>query len=447
MAPKNFLNNLTIPVPCAADWNSMIGNDQVRFCEHCSLEVHNLSLLTRNQAQRLVARSNGRLCVRYHHDSTGKPITLPVRQKLYRINRRVSQIAAGAFTATLSLSSAMAQNSASSQSGDWHPPNANQPSARWTLGSSITGTITDQNGAVISSASISISNAELKVALYVSTGPNGQFRIDSLQAGVYNIRIEAPGFAADETDGVYVRANGEARVDRTLSVAAIEETVAVEDTNRVEYSSGGGAVAFIAPEHPFVRAAQEDDLEALTALIAGIDVNLRDKQSGTTALEHAVKNANREMVQLLLSAGANVNAKNAEGETALMMLDDDATSDLVWDLLNAGADVNLKNNTGATALMQAAVFNNLEALKALLDGGAEVNAKDKEGRTSLMLAAAEGFVNNVRTLVFAGADINAMDEEDKDALAYAVESNHAAVVRFLKSKGAIETVARVDKKQ
>ena len=46
MAAKNFLNNVTIHSPCTADWNSMIGNDQVRFCEHCSLEVHNLSLMT-----------------------------------------------------------------------------------------------------------------------------------------------------------------------------------------------------------------------------------------------------------------------------------------------------------------------------------------------------------------------------------------------------------------
>lgn len=59
MAPKNFLNNITIPAPCTTDWDSMIGNDQVRFCEHCSLDVHNLSLLTRNQAQRLVTRSKG----------------------------------------------------------------------------------------------------------------------------------------------------------------------------------------------------------------------------------------------------------------------------------------------------------------------------------------------------------------------------------------------------
>ena len=447
MAPKNFLNNLTIPSPCTADWDSMIGNDQVRFCEHCSLEVHNLSMMTRNQAQRLVSRSNGRLCVRYHHDSTGRPLTLPVGQKLHRIGRRVSRIAAGAFTATLSVTSAVAQSSASSQSGSWNPPNATQPNVRWAPGSSIAGTVTDQNGAVIPGATISLSNSELQVALYASTDFNGQFRIESLQAGVYTLRIEAPGFAANQTDGLYVQANGEARADRTLSVATIEETVDVEDTTRVEYSSGGGSVAFVSPAHPFVRAAQEDNLEALTALIAGMDVNLRDKQSKTTALEHAVKNANREMVQLLLSAGANVNAKNAEGETVLMMLDDDATGDLVWDLLNARADVNVKDGAGNTALMQAAISNNLEALKTLLDAGAEVNARNKLGQTALMLAASEGFVNNVRALVLAGADINAIDKVDMDALAHAAENDHAAVVRFLKSKGAMETVARVEKEQ
>lgn len=36
----------------------MVGNDQVRFCDHCSLEVHNISLLTRRQAERLLARSD-----------------------------------------------------------------------------------------------------------------------------------------------------------------------------------------------------------------------------------------------------------------------------------------------------------------------------------------------------------------------------------------------------
>jgi ankyrin repeat protein len=97
--------------------------------------------------------------------------------------------------------------------------------------------------------------------------------------------------------------------------------------------------------------------------------------------------------------------------------------------------------------MQAAALNNLEALKTLLDAGADVNLKNKQGRTALMLAASEGLVNNVRALVLGGADINAIDEDDMDALAHAAENDHAAVVRFLKSKGVSETVAKVEKEQ
>ena len=445
MAAKNFLNNVTIHSPCTADWNSMIGNDQVRFCEHCSLEVHNLSLMTRNQAERLVARSNGRLCIRYHHDPAGRPLTLHVGQKLHRISRRVSRIAAGAFTATLSVTSAVAQGSASFQSGNSNAPSATQPSVRWAPGSRIVGTVTDQNGAVIPGATIFLSNRESSIALYASTGFDGQFRIDGLQAGVYQLRAEAPGFAAEETGGLYLQANGEARADQTLKVAAIEETVDVVEGERRFVTMG--SIAMPSPENPFIRAAEEDDLEALTALIAGMDVNLRDPRTNTTALEHAVRNANREMVQLLLSSGATVDLKNDSGETVLMMLDDDATSDLIWDLINAGAQVNLKDDAGNTALMQAATTDNLEALKALLDAGAEVNTKNKEGRTALMLAASEGNVNIVRTLVLAGADINLTDEDKMNALAHAADNDHLPVVRFLKSKGAFETVAKVEKEE
>ena len=86
----------------------MIGNDQVRFCEHCNLTVNDLSQLTRKRALRLVRASKGRLCIRYHSRPDGSLVTKSAPQKLYRIGRRASRIAAGAFSATLSLSSAAA---------------------------------------------------------------------------------------------------------------------------------------------------------------------------------------------------------------------------------------------------------------------------------------------------------------------------------------------------
>src|SRR5258708_17267335 len=95
----------------------MIGNDQVRFCEHCSLHVTDLSAMTRQAAMRLVARSQGRLCVRFIQRPNGRILTRTVPERLYRISRRASRIAAGAFTATLSLSSAAAQTKPVSNGG------------------------------------------------------------------------------------------------------------------------------------------------------------------------------------------------------------------------------------------------------------------------------------------------------------------------------------------
>jgi len=307
--------------------------------------------------------------------------------------------------------------------------------------SSVVGRVTDQHGAVISGATAALSNDQLKVVLYTSSDDSGQFKFSNLDSGLYSLRIEAPGFAAEDAGTVYLQATGETRFDRTLKIAELEASV--ETFSRVESNFAiGGVVSFVAPAHPFVKAAQEDNLEGLAALISETDVNMRDTRSGTTALEHAVRNANREMVQFLLAAGADPNAKDASGQTVLMDLDEDATVDLVWDLINSGAKVNLQDVEGNTALMELAGSKNVEAIKALLDAGAKLETKNKQGRTALMVAAVAGHVNTVRALLLAGADITALDKENKDALAHALEENNKAVVRLLKSKGALETLAQ-----
>ena len=145
---RRSLDQITIQAPCDADWDSMSGNKQVRFCEHCNLHVTDLSSMTRQNAMRLVARSQGRLCVRFIQRPDGGIVTRSVPEKFYRISRRASRIAAGAFTATLSLSSAAAQTGADSAVGAGREQEAiarmiPQPE----LGSSLSGIITDPNGA------------------------------------------------------------------------------------------------------------------------------------------------------------------------------------------------------------------------------------------------------------------------------------------------------------
>jgi len=40
---RNPLDHVRIAAPCPADWDRMLGNDRVRFCGQCSLNVYNLS--------------------------------------------------------------------------------------------------------------------------------------------------------------------------------------------------------------------------------------------------------------------------------------------------------------------------------------------------------------------------------------------------------------------
>ncbi len=160
MSRKSLLNQIEVKNPCQADWNSMIGNDQVRFCDHCSLAVRDLSQLTRKRALHLVTSSKGRLCVRYHRRPDGTLVTKSVPQKFYRIGRRASRIAAGAFSATLSLTSAVAQSSPAEQSGTNYSISSHQDARRVHLGANVLGRITEAHGAFVAGATVSIANAQ-----------------------------------------------------------------------------------------------------------------------------------------------------------------------------------------------------------------------------------------------------------------------------------------------
>jgi ankyrin repeat protein len=304
-----------------------------------------------------------------------------------------------------------------------------------TGGATIRGFVFDPNGALIPGAYITIRNTELSGERGTISDGRGEYAFHEVEAGQYNLTIQAQGFSPGEVTNISVRANEESRIDQTLSIAAVQAEVEV--TEPVFEVQGAGTV--VLPTQPLVRAANADDLDAVSqALVATSDPNVRDQATHLTALECAIRNANREMVQLLLWAKADVNLKDSGGQTVLMMLGDKATSDLVWDLLNAGAKINARDNEGDSALIEAAQVNNLDVLKTLLDAGAKVNISNNEGRTALMAAAGEGLVNNVKALLQAGADLNARDKEGKDALSYAKENEAGAVIRLLKSYGAVD---------
>jgi hypothetical protein len=68
---KLLLDNVRVASPCNANWDEMAGDDRVRHCRLCKLDVYNLSDMSRDEAQTLIAARNGRLCVRYFQRTDG----------------------------------------------------------------------------------------------------------------------------------------------------------------------------------------------------------------------------------------------------------------------------------------------------------------------------------------------------------------------------------------
>jgi hypothetical protein len=97
------LDHVKIAAPCKVDWEQMIGTERVRFCGQCSLNVYNLSSMTKAQAESLVAQAEGRLCVRFYRRADGSILTDNCPVGLRAIRRRVAYLAKAISAAVLSF--------------------------------------------------------------------------------------------------------------------------------------------------------------------------------------------------------------------------------------------------------------------------------------------------------------------------------------------------------
>jgi hypothetical protein len=96
------LDNVYIAAPCDAAWNDMAGDDRVRHCKQCDKNVYNLSAMTRDEAQALIARTEGRLCGRYFQRADGSILTSDCSVGVRR-RRRVVVLATGIVTVVVGV--------------------------------------------------------------------------------------------------------------------------------------------------------------------------------------------------------------------------------------------------------------------------------------------------------------------------------------------------------
>ena len=241
--------------------------------------------------------------------------------------------------------------------------------------------------------------------------------------------------------------------------------------------------------------------EARSLIDKGADVNAKD-WIGWTTLHYAAKKGNRDVIQLLVSRGAKVNVQNKDGLTPLHKVTDRSCAeiliahnadvnakdnedftplhcaarqgheDVVEVLISRGADVNPTNECrkplhwavmgGHTSIVKLLIekgadvnaedcYSDVPLVYArtreigeiLLDNGANPNARDMSSFTPLHYAAGTGYFPNgsvdmVDLLISKGADINLGNGWGGTALSIAKRKGHQEIVDLLRKHGAKE---------
>ena len=185
-----------------------------------------------------------------------------------------------------------------------------------------------------------------------------------------------------------------------------------------------------------IAAAAGGDTATVRELIgAGADVDAR-RADGATALLWAAHRDDPRMVDLLLGAGADVNAADDNGVTPLERAAENASPGMVANLLAAGASTHVARNSGLTPLMTAARTGHAGVVETLLRHGADVNAATAETRsTALMWAVAGSHPAVVRALLDAGADPRASTADGFTPLLYATHNGDVELAEALIAAG------------
>jgi hypothetical protein len=221
---RNLNYRLQIASPCPVGWEQMRGDDRVRFCEHCELNVYNFSELDHGEIETLISKSEGRVCARLYRRSDGTVLTRDCPEGLKALRRRMSKRATAVFAALIAFcTSALSQKSSTSNTQEECRQQTKIKRSKidqQSPSSIISGVLLDQNGAVIPGAHISVRSQNTGNLHQTTSDQEGRFNFVGLTPELVFLTIEQLGFENYELKSLSLEPNQATELEVTLVATA-----------------------------------------------------------------------------------------------------------------------------------------------------------------------------------------------------------------------------------
>jgi len=167
----------------------------------------------------------------------------------------------------------------------------------------------------------------------------------------------------------------------------------------------------------------------------GANVDARN-DNGETALTESSRHGDAEIVEMLLKHGANTEIAANNDWTPLLQAIRDGRESIVPLLLQYNAKKRAKLASGNSTLAEACWRKHFGIARILIEAGSHVDTRDLQKATPLFKAALEGNIDFVRWALQKGADANAKNDAFLTPLYVACEKGHSEVAALLLEAGA-----------
>lgn len=186
---------------------------------------------------------------------------------------------------------------------------------------------------------------------------------------------------------------------------------------------------------PLNQASYKGKIEIVQYLLSrGADLTIGDNEN-SRPIHNAAVSGHIDVVMLLLANGADINVQDDNGYTPIMWAVLRGHPELVDSLLSKSANIYLKDNYTRTAFFMAIMNRNVEIARSFVEAGVNVNIVCDEPFLPITWAIFRGDLAMVEMLVANGADVQVTSSLGESFLHFAVFHNKPEIVKYLIKSG------------